>query len=138
MKTCFKCKQKLPVEEFYRHPQMGDGRLGKCKACTRADVKRAYHANRDARREYERKRTQTPERRAAQREQTRRSRVVNREKWLTRSRTAYAVRAGKLVRKPCEVCGAEQVEAHHPDYAKPLDVRWLCFKHHRAEHGQQI
>ena len=30
------------------------------------------------------------------------------------------------------------VEAHHDDYFKPLDVRWLCFRHHRELHGQTI
>lgn len=29
-------------------------------------------------------------------------------------------------------------QAHHEDYARPLDVRWLCFKHHRETHGQQV
>ena len=43
-----------------------------------------------------------------------------------------AVQSGKLVREPCEVCGSEEdVQAHHEDYSKPLDVRWLCPEHHR-------
>lgn len=45
----------------------------------------------------------------------------------------HYMRDKHLVRKPCEVCG-EQAEAHHDDYNKPLEVRWLCFKHHREWH----
>jgi hypothetical protein len=48
----------------------------------------------------------------------------------------HYMRDNHLVRKPCEVCG-EKAEAHHDDYAKPLDVRWLCFKHHREWHKIQ-
>jgi hypothetical protein len=33
----------------------------------------------------------------------------------------------------CEICG-KKAEAHHDDYGKPLEVRWLCFKHHREWH----
>jgi hypothetical protein len=45
-----------------------------------------------------------------------------------------AVRAGRMVRQPCEVCGEPKTHAHHDDYSKPLDVRWLCPKHHREHH----
>ena len=52
--------------------------------------------------------------------------------------TAYsAIRRGKIKREPCEVCGAERVEAHHDDYSKPLVVRWLCRQHHRELHEAQ-
>lgn len=46
-----------------------------------------------------------------------------------------AVRDGRVIRQPCLVCGAEKVEAHHPDYAKPLEVLWFCRPHHKAHHG---
>lgn len=36
-------------------------------------------------------------------------------------------RRGKLVPQPCEICGSEQnIEKHHEDYSKPLEVQWLC------------
>ncbi len=41
---------------------------------------------------------------------------------------------GTLKRKPCEVCGDVETHAHHADYSKPLDVRWLCAKHHKELH----
>lgn len=37
---------------------------------------------------------------------------------------------GVLVRQPCEVCGSK-AQAHHNDYSKPLEVRWLCPLHHK-------
>jgi hypothetical protein len=49
---------------------------------------------------------------------------------------AAAIRRGQMVRQPCEVCGrADHVHAHHDDYEKKLDVRWLCPPHHLAAHG---
>lgn len=45
------------------------------------------------------------------------------------------VRAGRLIRQPCEVCGStHRVEGHHEDYSRPLDIRWLCQRHHKQRH----
>ena len=56
-----------------------------------------------------------------------------------------AVKVGRLVKLSCEMCdptpyGArkpskeEIVQAHHDDYREPLEVRWLCTKHHGEAH----
>jgi hypothetical protein len=47
---------------------------------------------------------------------------------------AYLLRRGKITRGHCEQAGADckgRIEAHHDDYTKPLEVRWLCKRHHR-------
>lgn len=46
-----------------------------------------------------------------------------------------ALRDGKLFRQPCEKCG-KRAQAHHDDYSKPLEVRWLCTTHHREHHRE--
>lgn len=59
----------------------------------------------------------------------------NPEKLQAQNRLNYAVRSGVLERKPCEECGtANRVHAHHHDYSKPLDVRWLCYVCHKKAH----
>lgn len=61
----------------------------------------------------------------------RRTKELNPEKVRARGMAANARRDGRLVKKPCEICGSvESVESHHDDYSKPLEVRWLCKKHH--------
>lgn len=50
----------------------------------------------------------------------------------------WALRTGRLVRPDtCEGCGAEcRPEGHHEDYAKPLDVVWLCVTCHANTHRE--
>ena len=51
-----------------------------------------------------------------------------------------AIRDGKLVKGLCELAGDDcsgEVQAHHDDYSKPLEVRWLCVGHHGVEHHEE-
>lgn len=41
---------------------------------------------------------------------------------------------GKISKNPCEKCGNNNSQMHHPDYGKPLCVNWLCRKCHLAIH----
>jgi len=43
-------------------------------------------------------------------------------------------RRGVLTPEPCARCGAVKVHAHHLDYDKPLEIVWLCRRHHDAIH----
>lgn len=56
--------------------------------------------------------------------------------WKARARqiARYAIARGRLAKQPCEFCGSDAVQAHHDDYSKPLEVRWLCPRHHAAVH----
>jgi predicted XRE-type DNA-binding protein len=57
------------------------------------------------------------------------------EKYRARRAVQYAVQTGKLVRLPCQKCATTvDVHAHHEDYAKPLEVSWLCRGCHTLEH----
>lgn len=46
------------------------------------------------------------------------------------------LRKKKVKKEPCVICGEPEVEAHHNDYGKPLEVVWYCRKHHLGHHGQ--
>jgi len=48
-----------------------------------------------------------------------------------RERVRRALKSGRLVKGKCEFCNSTEVQAHHDDYSKPLDVRWMCRQHHR-------
>lgn len=56
----------------------------------------------------------------------------NPAKVAARKAVFSAVRSCLLIKELC-FCG-EESEAHHPDYSKPLDVIWLCRKHHLEIH----
>lgn len=133
-KKCFKCGECKPLSEFYKHPQMADGHVNKCKTCNKVDVIANRLSKVEMYREYDRKRgsRQTNE-------DLKRYRAENPKKYAAHAKVNRAVRSGKLVAMACEICGSATTVAHHDDYNKPLDVRWLCQPHHVAwhvEHGE--
>lgn len=64
----------------------------------------------------------------------RRNRYVAEKTGYAGAKVLEATRSGKIVPRPCELCGEKKAQAHHDDYNKPLDVRWLCDKCHRLWH----
>ena len=135
-KQCFKCGETKSLEDFYKHPRMADGHLNKCKECNKKDVSANYRSNREYYIEYEQKREATEDRKAQKLRYQRARRIRDPQKNYARNAVDNAVRDGKLAPEPCEVCGVASAQAHHDDYSKPLDVRWLCRLHHLAEHGK--
>lgn len=134
-KTCFKCLCKLPLEAFYKHSQMGDGRLNKCKACTKKDVTEHRQNNLEKIRAYDKMRASQPHRVAL-----RKAVVAEYGKKFPHRRKANeavnnAVRDKRLEKWPCQVCGDPKSVGHHPDYDRPLDVIWLCQPHHKQAHA---
>lgn len=137
MKRCFKCNTIKPLTDFYKHSKMADGHLGKCKECTKSDVRKHRFEN-DSVREYDRKRGS---RRSY--EKIKEYRESNPKKYKAHTMVGNAVRDGKLIKADCcEECGSDfSLNAHHDDYNYPLSVRWLCSRCHHiwhAENGEAI
>ena len=136
MKTCFKCKEVKPLSDFYKHSHMADGYLGKCKVCTKADANKHRAENIDSIREYDRKRSKTPERLKLAAEVTKVWRSEDKRRTKCHNAVARAIKSGKLVKQSCKRCGSEKTEAHHENYDEPLNIVWLCSVCHKKRHNE--
>lgn len=58
-----------------------------------------------------------------------------RHKLVARRYVLTMLERGKIHKKPCNVCGSLDVQAHHNSYENPLDIDWLCKDHHDALHA---
>jgi hypothetical protein len=133
-KRCFKCLLELPLDAFYKHPNARGGRQNKCIDCTKKDVAAHRLANIDRIRQYDRARASQPHRLEKNKRTTADWRRANPKRWAAQIKLNNALRAGRVQKTPCMVCG-ERAEAHHPDYDQPLDVVWLCPAHHKQVHA---
>jgi hypothetical protein len=129
-KQCFKCLKQKDINEFYKHPMMADGHVNKCKECNKSDVT----INRGLRIEFYRKYDRA---RGARHESSHckeyRDKFPN--KYKAHGVVNNAIRSGKLHKEPCGQCSSVfAVHAHHDDYLKQLNVRWLCAACHSQWH----
>lgn len=116
---------------------MKDGHLNKCKECTKSDSDRHRKENIDRVRAYDRLRGNRQES-----GYQKKYRENHPNKYKAHCKVSNEIRAGNLIKEACEVCGCEEnIHAHHDDYLKPLNIRWLCSAHHsqwHAEHGEAL
>ena len=73
------------------------------------------------------------------RKRTKRYQENNQDKIIARITLRRAVSAGVIKKDECSManisdCCFGKIEAHHDDYNRPLDVRWLCKYHHTKQH----
>lgn len=62
MKTCTKCNEAKPLEDFYVHPEAADGHLNQCKPCVKARVAEYRLRKTEQCRAYDRARARLPHR----------------------------------------------------------------------------
>ena len=133
MKTCSKCKQEKPLDQFHRHRKEKDGRRSQCKVCRKARhatpeykayqkaYQAIYRASDNGKAAQDRYRSRNPEKRKAK------DVITN------------AVRDGKLApvgAQACATCGEPAAHYHHEAYERPLDVIPLCRTCHVTRHRE--
>lgn len=154
-KKCFKCGEVKSLPNFYKHSEMKDGYLNKCKICTKIDVKLNRKENLEYYQVYDRKRgrdkdsertqkfrakAKLPENLEKSRELKKKSAAKYPEKMKRRQHLSNAIRDQRVIRPSmCEFCGKECVpQGHHSSYAEDmaLVVTWLCTVCHGEIHRQ--
>lgn len=153
-KTCTKCGVVKTTNDFAKYYRSKDGLQNECKECKA----NRYRLNRDAIRLQQKSNwvKYSEKNSTALKEKNRKRRIGTKEKdaaYREMYKTEFAPKiaaknaiwsnllTGKIVRKPCEECGNEITDAHHDDYSEPLNVRWLCRRHHakwHAENGEAL
>jgi hypothetical protein len=137
-KKCRKCEETKSLVEFNKHRDTKDGYLNKCKGCEKIYNANYRAKNRDKLRKYDKDRGNS----------RRNISSINKykekypKKIYAQNMIKRAIKQGKLFKEDCSNCGSkEHIHAHHDDYAKPLNIRWLCAGCHRQwheKHGQAL
>lgn len=147
MRTCRLCKVEKPLDDFYKNQKAACGLESRCKECAKANIHTARIRNIEHYKAFDRARANHPDRvaaraayikteagKAAAQRAKRKYYDSHPERRAANLAVSRAIRDGRLKKLPCFVCGELVVEGHHPDYGQPLDVVWLCVKHHKEIH----
>jgi len=155
-KACTKCRKEYPATADFFPPdkRSRDGFHSWCRVCNRAATARWRAAYPEAARAYvarwqaahpEAIRAANARWRAAHPEANRASkarwRAAHPESVKAHNDANYAIESGRLVYPDvCERCGKPNLkfDKHHPDYARPLDVVFLCRHCHALLHRKAV
>jgi hypothetical protein len=144
-KLCIKCGEVKGVEGFYREKRNLDGLGSYCKSCARRTsrewrkknperyrqyLKKWLDAHPDYRREYYKKNSKK------YRRISKRWNTENPQKYRAKYIAQHAYERGELKKpKRCQKCNKiKRLDRHHPNYAFPLRIEWLCRVCHKEKH----
>lgn len=134
-KRCPWCDTTKPKTGFYKDAARYDGVCYLCKVCWGLKRRKMYKKHREKYKEIGKK--WYAEHKDEMHKKGRKWYHDNKERMHVYWKVRKALMHGTLKKGACEVCGEEKVQAHHDDYSKPLDVRWLCVHHHQQHHAKQ-
>jgi hypothetical protein len=139
MKTCPRCGETKPLDQFNRDRTQRDGHCRRCKLCHRKAAGEWQRGKGKAKHAAAVKRWQSGSGRRAMSGAKMAAYRREPEKYQARMAVYRAVKSGKLVRPDrCDDCNVPcRPQAHHHrgySAAARLDVVWLCDACHRAKH----
>ena len=133
-KNCTKCNKIKLLSDFHNRAASKDGLCYICKKCNCAKATSYRNKNIDKVRKKDKERSKSKDRKY----ESKIYREKYPEKYMAHKEVCIAMQKGELKMQPCEVCGNQQSHAHHDDYNKCLEVRWLCSIHHAEHHRAMI
>lgn len=116
MKKCTKCRKNKSFGEYHKSKSAADGYAYACKDCRNKYIRDLHRDTKESRKLYKRNQPK--------------------DKVHARQKVKEAIKKNKLKKGICRVCGDINVDAHHFDYSKPLEVEWFCRRHHLDTHAE--
>ena len=137
--ACPKCKRREYMRRWRETLTDGERRAIVARRdpeAVRRNDRARYYRQREQRLAEHRAYLQTEAGREATRRKTQHYREAHPERYAAHNALNNALRDGRIKRGRCAACGtSEDVHGHHEDYARPLDVTWLCASCHRLYHA---
>lgn len=123
---------------FYKDKKRKDGLTFYCRVCCKKQWEEYRLNNREKHRESSRSWYHQGDNKIKRRPSNLRHVKAYQSRWPEKKKAKEMlndrVNRGKIKRDPCVECGNPKTEGHHEDYSKPLEVIWLCTKHHMERH----
>ena len=137
-KVCRTCGEEKLLDEFHRNMYKPDGRLIHCKKCVKIKVTKARRWDTSKAKARRKKYLRRPEVIVMTTGYTQKYRAKYPDKAYARSVVSRMLRLGYLTPQPCAKCqSTNKIQAHHPDYSKPLKIEWLCHRCHYLVHKKK-
>jgi len=132
LRRCCICKELKPLEAFAKDKSKSKGFSYRCKVCNRLRNRAYTRTHRRDRKQYSRDyRKNNRDYRVRELARAKKNRPKRRIEEMARARTNLGL--------SCVVCGSDKnLERHHPNYNKPLEIVTVCRSCHQRIHNATL